>query len=78
MSLRAGANLGRYVIESPLGAGGVGDVYLAEDTGLHCFTDAAHCSERVCTRPRLKMDGGRFIHDWRKTSSSASPSSIGR
>jgi serine/threonine protein kinase len=35
MSLSAGARLGRYVIESPLGAGGMGDVYLAEDTGLH-------------------------------------------
>jgi len=35
MSLKAGASLGHYVIESPLGAGGMGDVYLAEDTGLH-------------------------------------------
>ena len=35
MPLKAGASLGRYVIESPLGAGGMGDVYLAEDTGLH-------------------------------------------
>jgi hypothetical protein len=33
MSLTAGARLGRYVIEAPLGAGGMGDVYLAEDTG---------------------------------------------
>ncbi len=35
MPLAAGARLGRYVIEAPLGAGGMGDVYLAEDTGLH-------------------------------------------
>ena len=35
MSLGPGTTLGRYLIESPLGAGGMGDVYLAEDTGLH-------------------------------------------
>jgi eukaryotic-like serine/threonine-protein kinase len=35
MLLSAGARLGRYVIESSLGAGGMGHVYLAEDTGLH-------------------------------------------
>jgi eukaryotic-like serine/threonine-protein kinase len=35
MPLRAGTSLGRYVIRSPLGAGGMGDVYLADDTGLH-------------------------------------------
>ena len=35
MTLAAGARLGRYVIEAPLGAGGLGDVYLAADTGLH-------------------------------------------
>ena len=35
MPLAAGTRLGRYVIEAPLGAGGMGDVYLAEDTGLH-------------------------------------------
>ena len=35
MPLKAGASLGHYVIESPLGAGGMGDVYLAEDTGLN-------------------------------------------
>jgi serine/threonine protein kinase len=35
MALKAGASVGRYVIESPLGSGGMGDVYLAQDTGLH-------------------------------------------
>ena len=35
MALKTGASVGRYVIESPLGSGGMGDVYLAQDTGLH-------------------------------------------
>jgi serine/threonine protein kinase len=35
MALKPGASVGRYVIESPLGSGGMGDVYLAQDTGLH-------------------------------------------
>src|SRR5258705_13334822 len=34
MTIAAGTSLGRYVIHSQLGAGGMGEVYLAEDTKL--------------------------------------------
>src|SRR6266480_4659926 len=34
MSVEAGTKLGRYEIRGKIGAGGMGDVYLAEDTKL--------------------------------------------
>ena len=34
MSLTAGTRIGPFIIQAPLGAGGMGEVYLAEDTRL--------------------------------------------
>ncbi len=34
MAVTAGTHLGRYEIHSQLGAGGMGEVYLAQDTQL--------------------------------------------
>jgi predicted TIM-barrel enzyme len=35
MSIAAGTRLGRYEMRSKIGAGGMGEVYLVEDTRLH-------------------------------------------
>jgi len=69
MAIEAGTKLGRYEIRSKIGAGGMGDVYLAQDTELDrtvalkiCLTNVA-ADGNACTgsfRKRgLQLLGGR-------------------
>ena len=45
MTLTTGTKLGRYEVEGPLGAGGMGEVYRAKDTRL----------ERTVKQNRLRL-----------------------
>jgi Tol biopolymer transport system component len=47
MALQPGSRLGPYSVVSPLGSGGMGDVYRAEDTRLHRVVAIKTLSERL-------------------------------
>ncbi len=51
MALRVGARLGAYEIISPLGAGGMGEVYRARDTRLNRSVAIKVLGERVAADP---------------------------
>lgn len=69
-SLASGSRLGRYEISSKLGAGGMGDVYLAEDTKLKRTV-----ALKVLPQDLAKDEGrmGRFVQEARTASSLSHP-----
>jgi serine/threonine protein kinase len=54
MPLDAGSTLGPYVIEAPLGAGGMGDVYRARDTRLNRTVAIKVLSARLTDSPQFR------------------------
>jgi serine/threonine-protein kinase len=71
MTLEAGTRLGRYEIRSPIGKGGMGEVYLAQDTQL----------ERIIALKTLPLDVAsdqqrmlRFIREAKATAALSHPS----
>ncbi len=55
MSLTPGTNLGPYEIQALLGAGGMGEVYKANDTRLHRTVAIKVLPEGVASDPALKQ-----------------------
>src|SRR6266542_3524375 len=60
MALGAGMRLGRYEIRSKIGAGGMGEVYLAEDSRLHRKVALKVLpADLAADRDRMR----RFVHE---------------
>jgi hypothetical protein len=55
MSLTSGAKLGPYEIQSPLGAGGMGEVYRAKDTRLDRTVAIKVLPSHLSSDPELKQ-----------------------
>src|SRR6516162_8767657 len=66
MALTSGTRLGPYEIESPLGAGGMGEVYLARDTRLQRTVAIKVLPARLSLNPDLHA---RFVHEAKVVSS---------
>ena len=66
MTLTPGTKLGRYEIQAPLGAGGMGEVYRARDTRLERAVAIKVLSSRLCADPEAKE---RFEREARVISS---------
>src|ERR1051325_7043709 len=70
MSLAAGTHLGQYEIRSPLGAGGMGEVYLARDTKLERTVALKVLSQEVAHDNRQM---GRFVLEAKAASALSHP-----
>lgn len=70
MSLAAGTSLGQYEIRSPLGAGGMGEVYLARDTKLERTVALKVLSPEVAHDNRQM---GRFVLEAKAASALSHP-----
>ena len=70
MALTSGTRLGPYEIESPLGAGGMGEVYLARDTRLQRTVAIKVLPARLSLNPDLHA---RFVHEAKVISSLQHP-----
>src|SRR5205814_7456300 len=66
MTLTAGVRLGPYEILSPLGAGGMGEVYRARDTRLDRIVAIKVLPEALAADPQFR---GRFEREARAISS---------
>jgi serine/threonine protein kinase len=70
MALSSGTLLGPYEIQSPLGAGGMGEVYRARDTRLDRTVAIKILPEHLCSNPEAKQ---RFDREARAISSLSHP-----
>jgi len=70
MALTSGTRLGPYEIESPLGAGGMGEVYLARDKRLQRTVAIKVLPARLSLNPDLHA---RFVHEAKVISSLQHP-----
>ena len=66
MSLTLGTHLGPYEILTPLGAGGMGEVYKARDTRLDRTVAIKVLPEHISQKPQLRV---RFEREARAVSS---------
>ena len=62
MSLAAGTRLGPYEILSPLGAGGMGEVYRARDTRLNRTVAIKVLPEHFADKPEVRQRFEREAH----------------